>query len=271
MVTNVRLVNDVMARVVFSGNNGQAYVTVLFDSAGKVAGLSIDENEQDGRFGIIVGCTAEQSDELSNFYGMLTDGPIGYGEGGPNPPGWPDPTRPAQLHLDIAVADLGTAEQRVLDHGARKLAEFPGWRVYADPVGHPFCLYPELIETTERIGTLARVVIDCTDPPALARFWSAMLDMPKHIDDTQDRIVIAKSDESLPMIAVQRVPDYQRPHWPDPEHPAQMHLDLGYDDRPQKERLALHLGAVQLPPQGGSCPVYEDPAGHPFCLCYKGE
>lgn len=270
-VVGIRQVGEVMARATLAGNRGQAYVSVIFDEIGKISGLSIDRDERDGGFGIIVGCTEEQRAELSSFYALLTDGPIGYEEGGSQPPSWPDPTYPTQLHLDIAVADLAEAERLVLDHGARKLAEFPAWRVYADPVGHPFCLYPELTQPTERIGTLTRVVVDCADPPVLARFWSAMLDMPRRVEDSPDRVVIARSDDTLPMIALQRVPDYRPPRWPDPDYPAQLHFDIGYDNRPQKERLALQLGATLLPPQGGSCPVYADPAGHPFCLCYKGE
>ena len=56
------------------------------------------------------------------------------------PPDWPDPTRPQQLHLDVMVDDLGVAELQVLALGARRLAE--GDHVYADPAGHPFCLVP---------------------------------------------------------------------------------------------------------------------------------
>ncbi len=61
------------------------------------------------------------------------------------PPVWPDPTAPQQVHLDFAVADLDEAEQRVLALGAVKPDYQPGetWRVYADPAGHPFCLYEE--------------------------------------------------------------------------------------------------------------------------------
>ena len=57
------------------------------------------------------------------------------------PPHWPDPARPQQFHLDVRVEDIETAERRALAAGARRLtgggADF---RVYADPVGHPFCL-----------------------------------------------------------------------------------------------------------------------------------
>jgi catechol 2,3-dioxygenase-like lactoylglutathione lyase family enzyme len=60
-------------------------------------------------------------------------------------PDWPDPERPQQLHLDVMVDDLDEADPLVLALGARRLPTAEpdqGWRVYADPVGHPFCLIP---------------------------------------------------------------------------------------------------------------------------------
>jgi catechol 2,3-dioxygenase-like lactoylglutathione lyase family enzyme len=60
---------------------------------------------------------------------------------GHQPPQWPDPAFPQQVHLDIRVADIAEAEPRVLALGATRLpGEEPGFRVYADPAGHPFCL-----------------------------------------------------------------------------------------------------------------------------------
>jgi hypothetical protein len=58
-------------------------------------------------------------------------------------PIWPDSSRPQQLHVDFEVDDLDEAEKRALSVGAR-LADFqPGerFRVFLDPVGHPFCLF----------------------------------------------------------------------------------------------------------------------------------
>ncbi len=58
------------------------------------------------------------------------------------PPVWPSAEHPQQLHLDFDVADLDASEAQVLALGARK-AEFqpdPGFRVFLDPAGHPFCL-----------------------------------------------------------------------------------------------------------------------------------
>ncbi|MGR6317719.1 VOC family protein [Micromonospora soli] len=56
-------------------------------------------------------------------------------------PDWPDPERPQQFHLDVTVDDIEAAEKAALALGARRLpGEGDGWRVYADPAGHPFCL-----------------------------------------------------------------------------------------------------------------------------------
>lgn len=60
---------------------------------------------------------------------------------GYNPPRWPDPAYPQQLHLDIEVPDLDVGEAAVLALGATRLpGQGEGFRVFADPAGHPFCL-----------------------------------------------------------------------------------------------------------------------------------
>lgn len=70
------------------------------------------------------------------------------------PPRWPDPASSMQYHLDIGVDDIEDAEPKVLALGATRLpwssddevaqglrpAGSSGFRVYADPAGHPFCL-----------------------------------------------------------------------------------------------------------------------------------
>ncbi len=47
------------------------------------------------------------------------------------------------MHADVLVDDLDVAEAEVLRLGATLLEGSDkriGFRVYADPVGHPFCL-----------------------------------------------------------------------------------------------------------------------------------
>ena len=57
-------------------------------------------------------------------------------------PRWPDPAHPQQMHLDIRVTDADRAEQEMLALGATRVpAEHEtGFRVFTDPVGHPFCI-----------------------------------------------------------------------------------------------------------------------------------
>jgi predicted enzyme related to lactoylglutathione lyase len=57
-------------------------------------------------------------------------------------PEWPGQDLPQQAHLDVRVADLDEAEARVVELGASRAEHQPGetFRVFLDPVGHPFCL-----------------------------------------------------------------------------------------------------------------------------------
>lgn len=269
-----RRVHDQLVRFRLEGDAGQAFVTVLLADDG-FFGIDLTEELRDGRFWIAIACADDQREALDAFWKRLTDTPLSFGEGGEGgerPPRWPDPAYPQQLHLDLLVPDLDTAEADVLTNGATKLRDSGTFRVYADPAGHPFCLYASAQPPPDnRLGVLARVVFDCPDPDALATFWSGLLDLPDRIEDHPDRIVITGPGRRLPMLAMQRVDDFRPPRWPDPQYPAQLHLDLTFDDRQSREHLALQLGATKLPPQGGSCPVYADPAGHPFCLCMTGE
>ena len=62
---------------------------------------------------------------------------------GYQPPTWPEPGIPKQIHLDLAVSDLETAAAASERLGARPAAEQPAperRRVLFDPAGHPFCL-----------------------------------------------------------------------------------------------------------------------------------
>jgi predicted enzyme related to lactoylglutathione lyase len=58
------------------------------------------------------------------------------------PPQWPGQDVPQQMHLDVIVDDLDSAEQAVVELGATKHEHQPGtsFRVFLDPAGHPFCL-----------------------------------------------------------------------------------------------------------------------------------
>jgi catechol 2,3-dioxygenase-like lactoylglutathione lyase family enzyme len=127
------------------------------------AGHPFDLCQQDG-IGPTMGLFAVTIDApdalaLARFYAHLLDMEVTYegpegaliaGDGGSvmfqqvsdyNPPQWPNPAHPQQAHLDIVVEDLDAAQERVLGLGASRLpGGNEGFRVFADPAGHPFCL-----------------------------------------------------------------------------------------------------------------------------------
>ena len=58
-------------------------------------------------------------------------------------PTWPDGPVPQQVHMDFHALDLDETEAKLLAIGARKAKHqvHPDrFRVYLDPVGHPFCI-----------------------------------------------------------------------------------------------------------------------------------
>lgn len=58
-------------------------------------------------------------------------------------PTWPDGPVPQQAHMDFHAPDLDVAEEKLLEIGATKSDHQVApdrFRVYLDPVGHPFCI-----------------------------------------------------------------------------------------------------------------------------------
>ncbi|WP_031063340.1 VOC family protein [Streptomyces sp. NRRL WC-3742] len=118
------------------------------------------------------------------------------------------------------------------------------------------------------IGKLQCLVIDCSEPAALARFYAALLG--GEVDRPDARWTLHPSWSTLHLdggtvLCFQQVADHRPPRWPSAEHPQQAHLDVDVADLDEAERQVLALGAVRLHDAGG-WRVYADPAGHPFCL-----
>jgi catechol-2,3-dioxygenase len=109
------------------------------------------------------------------------------------------------------------------------------------------------------------VTLDCSDPHGLAEFYQRLLG--GSIAATNDTFTALTVDEG-PRVDFQRVDGYRPPAWPEPDRPAQMHLDVVADDLDEGERLATALGASKAghQPGGDRFRVLIDPEGHPFCL-----
>lgn len=117
---------------------------------------------------------------------------------------------------------------------------------------------------------IRNVTFDCPDAQASASFYAELMVMPIRLMDTAERVVIG-NDISRTRLAFVSVDDFRPSTWPDPAYPAQLHMcgptRVFAHDAESPAELVLRLGATRLPDLGGDCPVYADPAGHPFCLC----
>lgn len=201
---------------------------------------------------------------------------LAFGEGPTpvyRPPELGDPERPQQLHVDLPSPDLDAADNLALKLGATKLRHHDDHRTYADPVGHPFCIYRA--DDDRGIagfapGRVGRVVIDCFSPRALAQFYSELLGLHDRVEDTPERVILDGAGDGMPDLGFQHSV-HVAPRWPDPAYPQQIHLDLHFDDVEAGSRAAEGLGAMPLREMGGSCAVFADPAAHPFCLCGPGQ
>jgi hypothetical protein len=178
------------------------------------------------------------------------------------PPRWPDPEYPQQLHLDLTVPDLDATGELAGRLGAKLLQDKGEFHTYADPAGHPFCLYP----SASAAGvTIARLVFDCFSPRALATFYAGLLETGERTVDTPERVVLSLGGGEFPDLAFQHA-EFVAARWPEPEYPAQLHVDWRFTDgvEPAQAR-AERLGAIRLPDLADT-KIYADPASHPFCL-----
>lgn len=180
------------------------------------------------------------------------------------PPRWQDPEYPQQQHLDILVPDAGAAGALVTGMGATLLQHNGDFGVYADPAGHPFCLYPDASVDSPTVG---RLVSDCFSPRALASFYEGFLVAKGRLEDSPERVSVDLDDEELPHLVFQHA-QFVAARWPDPAYPAQVHVDYRWSEATEG-RAALEraekLGAVRLP-QLADTEIYADPASHPFCI-----
>lgn len=124
-----------------------------------------------------------------------------------------------------------------------------------------------MMTTTDGVGRLRSVVLDCPEPRKLAPFYADLLG-GKVIDD-EDETWVVVVDRDGRRLAFQQAPQYKPPHFPDPEASQQIHLDILVDNIDIAEPQALALGAKLLQaPEGDFFRVYADPVGHIFCLVW---
>ncbi|WP_030610766.1 VOC family protein [Streptomyces achromogenes] len=173
-----------------------------------------------------------------------------------------------RVHLDLATTSA--AHQTELVARLRSLGAKPAqvgqgtvpWTVLADPEGNEFCVL-EPREAYRDTGPVARVVVDCADPRAMARFWGEAMDWVPH-EVSDERAVLRSAEGSGPFLVFLRTPDVKTV-------PDRVHLDLlpypGDDKAAEVTRLRA-LGATDLDLGQGDVPwtCLTDPEGHEFCV-----
>jgi hypothetical protein len=119
------------------------------------------------------------------------------------------------------------------------------------------------------IGTFEAVILDCPEPRVLARFYSELLGGEIVQFDADRAEVVLPLDR--PLLAFQRVDDYNPPKWPGQDVPQQSHIDVKVENFDIAESAVLALGATRTGSDHPGFRVYLDPAGHPFCLIIPGD
>jgi len=108
--------------------------------------------------------------------------------------------------------------------------------------------------------------IEATDPSALAKFYSDLLDWPIVHVEPETAILAAPQGQ---FIVFQQAEGYVPPVWPPAEgsQRTMMHFDFQVGDLDSAVAEAVELGATLAMSQPQeNVRVLLDPAGHPFCL-----
>jgi predicted enzyme related to lactoylglutathione lyase len=174
-----------------------------------------------------------------------------------------------RIHLDIASRSAqhqAETVRRLTALGAVPVDIGQGdvpWTVLADPEGNEFCVVaPHALY--QDIGPIAAVAVDCANPAAMARFWSAATDWTVY--DVRDNWAALRSAGGIgPYMEFIRTPDAKTVQ-------NRVHLDLrpypGDDHMAEVDRLRT-LGATDADiGQTGEEPwrVLADPEGNEFCV-----
>ncbi|AUI52401.1 VOC family protein [Arthrobacter crystallopoietes] len=185
----------------------------------------------------------------------------------------PDPeTVKYRAHLDLATTSA--AHQTELVTRLEELGATPSdvgqgdvpWTALADPEGNLFrVLEPRSVYRDT--GPIAAVVVNCADPPAMARFWSEAMDWTLH-EVTEDHARLRSAKGVGPYLEFLRTPVLKT-------ECGRVHLDLmpylGDDQAAEVARLRA-LGATDADVGQGDVPwvCLADSEGNEFCVLTSG-
>lgn len=111
--------------------------------------------------------------------------------------------------------------------------------------------------------SLRTVTIDCSDPRALARFWSEATGYGVAADHDGEFVLLEPAGKGAgPALGLQRVPEPK-------QGKNRVHMDFHTDDRDAEVERLIKLGASWVAEHSipeFSWIVMRDPAGNEFCV-----
>ncbi|MFE2246019.1 VOC family protein [Streptomyces lavendulae] len=123
------------------------------------------------------------------------------------------------------------------------------------------------------------LVLDCADPPSLARFYATLLGAEIGPAEGDADLLLVTGPSGI-VLGIRRDPDRVPPSWPLPEgsEPSHLQILVTPDTLDQAEREAVALGARPVAAEGDTFHTgsrttrrrYADPAGHAFVLAALG-
>jgi predicted enzyme related to lactoylglutathione lyase len=182
----------------------------------------------------------------------------------------PEPkTGKNRVHLDLASAsaqDQADTARRLRDLGATPADVGQGdvpWVVLADPEGNELCVLDPR-PMYRGTGPVAAVVVDCTNPARLARFWANAAGWRARGSE-QNIFSLRSTSGAGPFVELLRVPGDAK------SAKNRIHLDVapfpGGDNHAEAGRLC-RVGATAIDIGQGpvSWVVLGDPEGNEFCV-----
>jgi hypothetical protein len=108
------------------------------------------------------------------------------------------------------------------------------------------------------VSGMAALVIDCADPPGLARWWARLMGGEVDVDSDGDASLRTSTGLVIDFLEVPEAKTVKN----------RLHIDLRATDLAEATEQALGLGATRADDvySGGSWQVLRDPEGNEFCL-----
>ncbi|MEV0290598.1 VOC family protein [Kribbella sp. NPDC050820] len=182
----------------------------------------------------------------------------------------PDPeTVKNRAHIELATSSAAHHAElvaRLMELGATPAEVDVPWTVLADPEGNLLCVL-EPRKLYRDTGPIAAVVVDCTDPRAMARFWGEVMGWTVH-EVTDEHAMLRSARGTGPYLEFLRTPHGK-------DLPRRAHLDLLPDpveDQAVEVARVRGLGATPADVGQGDVPwvVLADLEGNEFCVLGRG-